>query len=147
MSNPYSPPEAEIQVPHAVYDADLVARAKLEVKSPAGLVILGGVISIILSGAFAIYFAFAASTMELGAGALSAGTFVVQALVSAWTLYAAIGALGAKRWGIALSGAIAGMIPCSSCWPLVIPASIWLLVVLIREHVKRGFQANSAMPI
>ena len=72
--------------------------------------------------------------------------FCIPALAALWTIYGAISALGARRWGIALSAAILGCIPCTGCWIITIPASIWLLIVLNRADVKAGFQAARAMP-
>ncbi|MFO0596464.1 MAG: hypothetical protein U0228_14200 [Myxococcaceae bacterium] len=44
-----------------------------------------------------------------------------------------------RTWGLALTGAIVAMMPCSCCCVLGLPLGIWSIVVLIKPEVKASF--------
>jgi hypothetical protein len=54
--------------------------------------------------------------------------------------------LGAQRmqrlesWGLALTGTILALLPCSCCCIVGMPVGIWSLVVLLDEKVKGQFR-------
>src|ERR1035437_2231164 len=45
-----------------------------------------------------------------------------------------------RRYGLAMTGAICAMLPCSCCFLVGLPIGIWALVVLLRPEVKAAFR-------
>jgi hypothetical protein len=45
-----------------------------------------------------------------------------------------------RSYGLAMTGAIIALVPCSACWLLGLPFGIWALVTLNKPDVKRAFR-------
>jgi hypothetical protein len=51
-----------------------------------------------------------------------------------------------KSYPLAMTGAIAAMLPCSCCCVIGLPIGIWAIVVLLKPAVKQAFESNRAQP-
>jgi hypothetical protein len=71
--------------------------------------------------------------------------FVVLALALLWsalTVWGALHALKLGRYGFAILGAIAAMVPPSLTCSVGLPIGIWMLVVLNKQGVKAAFSGK-----
>ena len=67
------------------------------------------------------------------------------ALGVACNLLAVVGGLRMKEvadYGLAMTGAVAAVIPCSGCCCLTVPVGVWALLVLLDPDVKAAFAAT-----
>lgn len=79
-------------------------------------------------------------------GPLNIGSTALGALLNLLTLAGGVAMRGAKGYGLAMTGAIAGIVPMSGCCCLTLPVGIWALVVLVGPDAKAAFAARSVYP-
>jgi hypothetical protein len=77
---------------------------------------------------------------EMFQGAFAFGGALVELLVAAFIIYAALKMKDLQQWGLAVAASILAMLPCvSPCCIIGLPIGIWCLVVLMRPGVKDAF--------
>ena len=77
---------------------------------------------------------------EMYQGAFAFGGALVELLVAAFIIYAALKMKDLQQWGMAVAASILAMLPCvSPCCIIGLPIGIWCLVVLMRPEVKDSF--------
>jgi hypothetical protein len=77
---------------------------------------------------------------EIWEGSVGAAGSIVEIIVAAFIIYAALKMRELKQWEVSLAASIVAMIPCiSPCCILGLPIGIWALVVLLRPEVKNAF--------
>lgn len=77
---------------------------------------------------------------EFWEGSLGAASFVVEIVVAAFIIYAALKMKDLKQWELSLAASVVAMIPCvSPCCIIGLPIGIWAVVVLLRPEVKEAF--------
>jgi hypothetical protein len=67
------------------------------------------------------------------------GVIIAGLLWSSLVIAGAISMLRLRLYGLAMTGSIAAMLPCTPCCLLGLPFGIWSLVVLNRAEVKDAF--------
>jgi hypothetical protein len=87
-------------------------------------------------------------TTENLVSALAGGNLVMSLLalaISALILWSGLQMRQLKGRGLAIAGAILGMIPCFTgcCCVIGLPVGIWALVVLMNAEVKAAFDAGA----
>lgn len=87
-------------------------------------------------------------TTENLVSALAGGNLVISLLalaISALVLWSGLQMRQLKGRGLAIAGAILGMIPCFTgcCCVIGLPVGIWALVVLMNAEVKAAFDAGA----
>lgn len=77
---------------------------------------------------------------EIWEGSVGAVGSIVEIIVAAFIIYAALKMRELRQWELSLAASIVAMIPCiSPCCILGLPIGIWALVVLLRPEVKDAF--------
>lgn len=79
-------------------------------------------------------------------GPLNLAQVGVGVLLNLLTLAGGVAMRGARGYGLAMTGAIAGIVPVSGCCCLTMPVGIWALVVLVGPDAKAAFAARSVLP-
>jgi len=72
---------------------------------------------------------------------LNIASAAVGFVVNLLTVIGAFMMRSLKGYGLAMTGAIAGIVPMGGCCCLTLPFGIWALVVLVNADVKAGFKA------
>lgn len=77
---------------------------------------------------------------EFWEGSIGAASSVVEIVVAAFIIFAALKMKEMRQWELSLAASIVAMIPCiSPCCIIGLPIGIWALVVLLRPEVKQAF--------
>lgn len=79
-------------------------------------------------------------------GPLNLAQVGVGAVLNLLTLAGGVAMRGARGYGLAMTGAIAGIVPMSGCCCLTMPVGIWALIVLVGADAKAAFAARSVIP-
>jgi hypothetical protein len=123
-------------------------------RPPAFLLLCVGLLNVVfcLALAAAVIFGFTLPWAQGGAGAApTSGTgpdmsmVVGVALALLWaglTVWGALHALTLRRYGLAILGAVAAMVPPSLTCFVGLPIAIWALVVLNKQGVKAAFSGK-----
>jgi hypothetical protein len=123
-------------------------------RPPAFLLLCVGLLNVVFCLALtaAVIFGLTLPWAQGGAGAaptLSAGPdmsmVVGVALALLWaglTVWGALHALSLRRYGLAILGAVAAMVPPSLTCFVGLPIAIWMLVVLNKQGVKAAFSGK-----
>jgi hypothetical protein len=78
---------------------------------------------------------------EFWEGSVGAAGSIVEIVVAAFIIYAALKMKELRQWELSLAASIVAMIPCiSPCCILGLPIGIWALVVLLRPEIKDAFR-------
>jgi hypothetical protein len=77
---------------------------------------------------------------------LNLGSTAVATVLNLLALIGGIKMRGLSGYGLAMTGAIAAVIPLSGCCCLTTPVGIWAIVVLLNPVVKEGFGQRKAAP-
>ncbi len=68
---------------------------------------------------------------------------VVGVLCSLLSVLGGVSMLKQKLYGVCILGAVAGMLPISSCCCLGLPFGIWAIIVLMNADVKAAFRSKA----
>lgn len=71
---------------------------------------------------------------------------VIGLALNAVTLLGGLQMRGASGYGMAMAGAICGVVPLSGCCCVTMPAGIWALVVLLNQDAKAAFARSASGP-
>jgi len=77
---------------------------------------------------------------EFWEGSVGAASSIVEIVVAAFIIFAALKMRELRQWELCLAASIVAMIPCiSPCCIIGLPIGIWALVVLLRPEIKEAF--------
>lgn len=75
---------------------------------------------------------------------LNIASMAVGAVLNVLTVVGGLKMRSLSGYGLAMTGAIAGIVPMGGCCCLTLPFGIWALIVLINPDVKSAFGARGA---
>ena len=77
---------------------------------------------------------------EFWEGSVGAASSIVESVVAAFIIFAALKMRELRQWELCLAASIVAMIQCiSPCCIIGLPIGIWALVVLLRPEIKEAF--------
>ncbi|MBI1249727.1 hypothetical protein GC197_18025 [bacterium] len=142
-NNPYASPSTSTSQA-AINQSRMEALEKIQTPALIGLILAG--LGIACNVIFLVI-----TVINVTAEGVRGGDLVVQLATYAITIGFSIGLLGfaafglmqardLKNYGLAWAGFIITLLPCSCCFPLSLPVSIWGMMVLSDSGVQRQFE-------